>query len=114
MKAIKRSFGLSLSVLLLLSFSVVLLPLDFLHNHGKITATSGTEKVNSSSSHKLNIQNKPDYCWVCAVHFDKSFTQPTFFEKVRLSPVVSVLLNNETTGYFIEQLFSTLRGPPSE
>ena len=114
MKAIKRSFGLSLSVLLLLSFSVVSLPLDFFHKHGPIPSSTGGEKVNSSSSHKFNIQNKADYCWVCAVHFDKTFTRASAFERIRLSPVMSVFLNNEVTGYFIEQIFSSLRGPPAE
>ena len=114
MKDIKRSLGLSLSVLLLMSFSVILLPLDFFHNHAPIPAYSGAEKVNSSSSHQIKIQNKPDYCWVCAVHFDKTFTKASVFEKVRLSPVISLFLNNEVTGYVVEQLFSSLRGPPSE
>lgn len=114
MKRIRKSFGFYLSVLLLMGFSTVFLPLDVFHNHAPIPSSSGTEKLNSSSSHELNVQNKADYCWVCAVHFDKTFTKTSFLEKIRLSPVMSVFLNNEVTGYVVELLLSGLRGPPSE
>ena len=108
------SYRKSLSVLLLLSFSIVFLPLDFLHNHGPIPLTSSTERANSSSTEKVNIQNKADYCWVCAVHFDKTFTKSSFYEKIRLSPMMSIFLNNRVTSYAVEQILSTLRGPPSK
>ncbi|MFA6946815.1 MAG: hypothetical protein WC220_13045 [Pedobacter sp.] len=114
MEAIKRSFGISISVLLLLSFSAVLLPLDFFHNHAPIPSSTNTEQLSSSSTKKVNVQNKPDYCWVCAVHIDKTFTKTSFYEKIRLLPVMSVFLNNEVTSYVVEQLLSTLRGPPAE
>ena len=114
MKQFKRTFGMTFSVILLLSFSTVLLPLDFFHNHAPIPASTGSEQLNSSSNEKVNVQNKADYCWVCAVHFDKTFTKTSFYEKIRLSPMMSVFLNNEVTSYFVEQLLSTLRGPPTE
>lgn len=97
-----------------MGFSAVFLPLDVFHNHAPTSSSSGTEKLNSSSSHELNVQNKADYCWVCAVHFDKTFTKTSIPEKIRLSPVMSVFLNNEVTGHVVELLFSGLRGPPSE
>jgi hypothetical protein len=59
------------------------LPLDIFHNHDPIPQSSGTEKLNSPTSHELNVQNKVDYCWVCAVHFDKTFTKSSFFEKIK-------------------------------
>lgn len=114
MKAFKKTFGLGFSVILLLSFSTVLLPLDFFHNHAPISVSKGSEQLNSSSTQKVNIQSKADYCWVCAVHIDKTFTKTSFYEKIRLSPMMSVFLNNEVTSYFVEQLLSTLRGPPTE
>jgi hypothetical protein len=108
MKRIRKTFSFYLSVFLLLGFSAVFLPLDI------FPQSSGTEQINSSTSHELNVQNKADYCWVCAVHFDKTFTKSSFVEKIRLSPVMSVFLNNEVTGYVVELLLSSLRGPPSK
>ncbi|HQT22088.1 MAG: hypothetical protein B7X86_05490 [Sphingobacteriales bacterium 17-39-43] len=114
MKKIRKTLSFYLSVFLLMAFSAVFLPLDVFHNHSPIPQSSGTEKLNSSTSHELNVQNKADYCWVCAVHIDKTFTKTSFYEKIRLSPMMSVFLNNEVTSYFVEQLLSTLRGPPTE
>lgn len=114
MKNINGSFRKTLSVLLLLSFSMVFLPLDFLHNHGPVPLISSTEKLNSSSTEKVNIHNKADYCWVCAVHIDKTFTKSSFYDKIRLSPMMSVFLNNKVTAFAVEQILSSLRGPPSE
>ena len=114
MRAFKRKFGVAFSVILLLSFSTVLFPLDFFHNHAPIPVSKGSEQLNSSSSEKVNVQNKADYCWVCAVHIDKTFTKTSFYEKIRVSPLMSVFLNNEVSSYFVEQLLSTLRGPPAE
>ena len=114
MKAFKKAFGMTFAVILLLTFSTVLLPLDFFHNHAPIPVTKGSEQLNSTSTQKLSTQNKADYCWVCAVHIDKTFTKTSFYEKIRLSPMMSVFLNNEVTSYFVEQLLSTLRGPPTE
>ena len=37
-----------------------------------------------------------------------------FIEKLRLSPAMSLFLNNEVTSHIAELLLSTLRGPPSE
>ena len=114
MKGIKKSLGISLSVVLLLSFSVTLIPLDFFHSHQYSQASCKADKTHSSCSHKLSLTKKADFCWACAVHFDKTFTKTSFLEKIRLSPVVSVFIDNEVTGYFVEQFFATLRGPPSE
>lgn len=114
MKRIRKSFSFYLSVFLLIGFSAVFLPLDIFHNHAPITSVSSQEKINSSTKQELNAQNNSDYCWVCAVHFDKTFTKSSFIEKIRLSPIMSVFLNNEVTGYVVELLLSSLRGPPSE
>ncbi|MHB1179139.1 MAG: hypothetical protein ACYCZO_12505 [Daejeonella sp.] len=115
MNKIKRSLGISLSVILLLSFSMTLIPLDFLHNHQNISRVSCvSDKTHSTCSHKLHITKKTDFCWACAVHFDKTFTNVSFVEKLKLSPGISVFINNETVGYFLERLFTGLRGPPTE
>ena len=101
-------------MLLLLCFSAVFLPLDFLHNHGPLSPGTSSETVNSNSKEKLSNKTKADYCWVCAVHFDKTFTKASIYENIRLSPIMSVFLNNKVTSYVVEQLLSTLRGPPTE
>jgi hypothetical protein len=114
MKRIRKSLSLYLSVFLLMAFSAVFLPLDIFHNHAPIPPVSSAEKINSSTKQDVNVQNQTDYCWVCAVHFDKTFTKSSFIEKIRLSPIMSVFLNNEVTGYVVELLLASLRGPPSE
>lgn len=104
-------------MLLLLMFSAIFLPLDAFHNHAPLAQSSqatSAENLNSSQKQKINAPNNNDYCWVCAVHFDKTFTKTNFIEKIRLSPIMSVFLNNEVTGYVVELLLSSLRGPPTE
>lgn len=114
MKTIRKPLSLYLSVFLLMAFSAVFLPLDVFHNHAPIPPVSSAEKINSSTKQDVKVQNQTDYCWVCAVHFDKTFTKSSFIEKIRLSPIMSVFLNNEVTGYVVELLLTSLRGPPSE
>ena len=116
MKRIKNSIGVALSVVLLLSFSVTLIPLDFLHNHqsSQKQVSCAKDKAHASCTHRLHITKKADFCWVCAVHFDKTFAEVSFIDKLKLSPGLSLFINNDTVGYFIERLFTGLRGPPTE
>lgn len=103
-----------LSVFLLISFSVTLIPLDFLHNHQSIPVVCKKDGTQSACNHKLHVTKKADFCWACAVHYDKTFTVSSYFEKLKVSPGLSQIVNNETVSYFIERLFTGLRGPPSE
>ena len=103
-----------MSVFLLLALSAVFLPLDVFHNHEPFSSKTTTKQLNSSTTEDLNANTNSDYCWVCAVHFDKTFTKTNFVEKIRLSPIMSVFLNNEVTGYVVELLLTSLRGPPTE
>ncbi|MES3018854.1 MAG: hypothetical protein V4721_13790 [Bacteroidota bacterium] len=116
MKKIRKSLGVVLSAVLLLSFSVTLIPLDFLHNHqtSQSQVSCVKDKTHASCNHKLHVTKKADFCWACAVHFDKTFTKVSFIEKLKLSPGLSLFINNDTAGYFIERLFTGLRGPPTE
>ncbi len=114
MKGIKRPISILLSVLLLISFSVTLIPLDFLHNHKSVTTTCVKDGTKSACNHKLHVTKKADFCWACAVHYDKTFTITSYFEKLRVSPGLSLVINNKTVSYFIERLFIGLRGPPVE
>lgn len=114
MQKLKKSYGIYLSAFLLVAFSAVLLPLDIFHNHDPFLADANTKQLKSSDKEGISSKNNADYCWVCSVHFDKTFTKTNFTEKVKLSPVMSVFLNNQVTGYVAELLISGLRGPPSE
>ena len=116
MKRIKRSLGVALSLVLLLSFSVTFIPLNFFHNHqtAETKISCVKDKTHATCTHKLHIAKKADFCWACAVHFDKSFTKASFIEKLKLTPGLSLFINNDTAGYIIELLFSGLRGPPTE
>ncbi|MDP3468441.1 MAG: hypothetical protein Q8S11_08910 [Daejeonella sp.] len=114
MKKSRKSYSVYLSVFLLIALSAVFLPLDVFHNHEPFAVNKTIKQINSSSKEDLNAKNSADYCWVCAVHIDKTFTKANFVEKLRLSPAMSVFLNNEITGYVVELLLTSLRGPPSE
>lgn len=102
-----------MSALLLVSFSMILFPLDFFHNHS-VGSLHISKAAKESTSTKQLKADGADYCWVCSVHFDKSFTNSTFVDKVEVSVPVSAFAESDFLGYFIEQLFSTLRGPPSK
>lgn len=114
MKDIKKSLGIAFSVVLLLSFSVTLIPLDIFHSHQYSTASCKSDKAHSTCTHKLKITKKADFCWACAIHFDKSFTKTSLLDKIRLSPAITAFAESKISGYFIEQIFSSLRGPPAE
>jgi hypothetical protein len=114
MKGIKKSIGIALSFVLLLSLSVTIIPLDLLHNHQFSQTVCKDAKGNTACNHKVHLNKKTDFCWVCAVHFDKTFTGTSLLEKIKLSPTISLFADNEITGYFIEHLFAALRGPPTK
>jgi hypothetical protein len=110
-KSVKRSFGRGISLVLLLLFSVTVLPLDFLHNH------SVPEQVcadKTPCSHKIHVTKKASYCWACAVHYDKSFLKAKAEEKLPSLPAVELLFDNAVTGYLADIIYAALRGPPSE
>ena len=114
MKGIKKYKRIALSFVLLLILSVTIIPLDFLHNHQSSQTVCKDAKTHAPCNHKGHLAQKADFCWVCAIHFDKTFTSPSLLEKIKLSPALSLFTDNDVTGYFIERLFATLRGPPSE
>lgn len=114
MKGIKKNIGIGISMFLLLCFSITVLPLDIFHTHGFIP--NNCEKKESASfqtcKHQYHVSTKKSYCWVCAVHFDKAFTKAETSDELTLTPTIFLFSENNVAGYFIEQIFSTLRGPP--
>lgn len=109
----KRFFGILISTLLLLIFSATILPFDFLHNH-KTTAQCSEKTQSGPCHHKLHLNEKNSFCWVCAIHFDKTFTKIDVREQIASLPVFSALSENKATAFFTDLIFSALRGPPSE
>ena len=112
MKNIKKSLGTGISMLLLLLFSVTILPLDFLHNHSTTEQVCCGKKI--PCSHTVHINKKAPYCWICAIHYDRSFTSADTRETTSFLPVVKLFIDNAVTGYVAEIVYTALRGPPSE
>ena len=110
----KRSAGVLISYFLLILFSVVAFPLDFFHHHEaeEITACSDSNGK-SHCTHKVHLTEKSSYCWVCAIHFDKSFIS----DEVRyeyLSRSYHEIAVEKVIIYPALQLLSIqLRGPPA-
>lgn len=112
MKNIKRFLGRGISMLLLLLFSVTVLPLDFLHSHSVSEQRCSDKEI--PCSHTVHITQKAPYCWICAIHFDKTFTTADKDSNESFLPAVRLLFDNAVTGYVAEILYTALRGPPSQ
>ena len=114
MRKFKKSYGRVVSVLLLLSFIVAIVPFDFYHNHAEAKEVCSKDTEKGHCTHKLHVSEKSKSCFACAAHFSKAFTQPTFSEKFTSFPAITLLAENKVTGYFVKLVFTALRGPPSE
>ena len=114
MKKIRKSFGRFFAFLLLLCFTVALVPIDFYHNHSEAQPVCKEKVQTGACQHKLHLSEKTKSCWACAVHFNKSYTQPSLSEKVVSFPAIALLSENRVTSYFTELIFTALRGPPAE
>ncbi|HEY1024595.1 MAG TPA: hypothetical protein VGE26_05475 [Sphingobacteriaceae bacterium] len=113
MKKIRKNFGIGVTSLLLLIFSVTILPLDFFHSHASAPVCLSLD-TESSCQHQLHVTSKGNnFCWVCSVHYDKAFTDNTQEEITWMPPVPEIATNNEFGVFVIELIFSPLRGPPS-
>ena len=110
----KRSIRAALSLLLLICFSVVALPLDFLHNHSEEEVQCSDFGKQGTCSHKLHISKKGNFCFACAIHFDKNFVNTNNEVKEAEAPWIRIFLEHKVTAIVIEPLLTLLRGPPSE
>ncbi|NEU09051.1 hypothetical protein GZH53_12065 [Flavihumibacter sp. R14] len=111
MRNIRKSIGTGISVILLLCFSVTVLPMDFFHDHAQQVVCKDSQP-NKTCKHSTHVTAQKAYCWVCAIHFDRNFTSPDLFDNLSSLPAASIFSENEITSYFFECLFSALRGPP--
>jgi len=112
MKGIKRRIGTGISVFLLLCFSVTVLPMDFFHNHQEEKTICKDSQSNKSCKHAGHVTSKKNPCWVCAIHVDTHFTSVSVLDKIASFPAITIFAENEVAGFFLETLFSALRGPP--
>lgn len=115
MKNIRKFILSGISMLVLSCFTVAILPTDAFHRHDANHPSKVVCKdaQGEACQHKSHIGNRDGLCWVCAVHFDKSFTlnrtELTLRSAVSLNSFVALSLQN----YQAEILQRTLRGPPA-
>ena len=105
----------ALSVILLLAFSLSVIPIDFFHGHRTVSGqqNSCSKTAGQTCQHKNHLDLKNSFCWACSVHFEKSFVTasatPILVEPVGLSFIVQ-----HTTRLFkTTSIHYSLRGPPA-
>jgi len=86
--------------------------MDVFHNHQEERVICKDSESNKSCQHTAHVSSKKNPCWVCAIHFDNHFTSAAVLDKIASLPAISIFSENEVTAFFVETLFSALRGPP--
>src|SRR5688500_1112774 len=114
MKGIKRSVYTCISVFLLLCFSVTIIPVDLFHSHAVAASSCQDSETKQACNHSFHVSTKSSYCWVCAIHYDKTFTNLSIVDKIDLSPTATLYLEKGVKTYFTKLIFSALRGPPAQ
>ena len=115
MRGLNRYISLGISALLLLCFSVTILPLDLYHDHAsEVSSKCQDAKSGKQCEHKYHVSQKTKPCWLCAIHYDKTFISQTETDSSTISPTLASFYENEVTSYFTKLIFSCLRGPPAE
>jgi len=114
MLAIKRSIIVAaIARLLLLYFTLAVIPIDFFHTHNvaSITATGGKNFV--EHHHVGGNANLSAYCLICNAHFDRTYTLSLIsFGQVYLS-IIRIPFAEKIIFVAQEAICSiTLRGPP--
>lgn len=113
MKGIKRYITTCISVFLLLCFSVTVIPVDLFHHHPKASASCKNAKTHQTCNHKFHVSVKSNYCWICAIHYDKAFTTTSIVGKLVVLPVKTLLIESKVIVFYTKLIFSALRGPPA-
>ncbi len=101
-----------ISLLLLLAFSLTIVPLDLFHDHHTRPTLCKTADKTGSCQHKLHLAEKPAKCWICGIHYDKVFTKPLVPEKSIANSTTTRYLEKGAESYYTRLIFSSLRGPP--
>lgn len=113
MKKFKRFYGKLTAFVMLLLFSAALIPLDFYHNHSEEILVCREKADNGSCRHKLHLSQESKSCWVCAVHYDKSYYQSFISYKELPLPLTSFIAEKKVSGFYVQLIFTALRGPPA-
>lgn len=113
MKKFKKSYGKLAALAMLLLFTAALVPLDFYHNHSEEIPVCQEKSDNSSCRHKVHLSQKSKSCWVCAVHYDKSYYQSFISDKDLPLPITGSFTERKVSGYDVQLIFTALRGPPA-
>lgn len=114
MKRFRKIFGTAISTVLLLIFSVTVVPLDLLHNHSQQPVCSTNSPEGSTCKHKLHISKKSALCLLCGIHHDKTFIAPAT-AGVAYLPVHHTDHTEHVTRLSLSaEPVYMLRGPPSQ
>jgi len=113
MKKFKKLYGKLTAFVMLLLFSAALMPLDFYHNHSEEIPVCREQADNGTCRHKLHLSQGSKSCWVCAVHYDKSYYQPFTSDKDLPQPITGFFTEKKVNGYYVQLIFTALRGPPA-
>ena len=105
----------ALSVILLLAFSLSVIPIDFFHGHRTVSGqqNSCSKAAGQTCQHKNHLALKNSFCWACSVHFEKSFVsvsaKPILAEHIGLS----FSIQHTTRLFKTTSIHYSLRGPPT-
>ncbi|MXV14487.1 hypothetical protein [Hufsiella ginkgonis] len=108
-----RSYGKLISAMLLLCFSVTVLPLDLLHKHkAQPVCQEAAMGKQAACHHKLHVSARTPYCWVCAIHYDKAFLGTAVYATTVTAVTAPVFTEIHLDGFFTKLIATSLRGPP--
>ncbi len=105
----------ALSVILLLCFSLQIIPVDFFHGHQTISdkQNSCSKAAGQTCQHKNHLALKNSFCMACSVHFEKSFVTASA-TRILVEPVgLSFIVQHTTRLFKTTSIHYSLRGPPA-
>jgi hypothetical protein len=105
----------ALSVILLLCFSQQVIPVDFFHGHQTISdqQNSCSKTAGQTCQHKNHLALKNSFCWVCSVHFEKSFVTASATKVLVEHVGLSFSIQHTARLYKTTSIHYSLRGPPA-
>ena len=104
-----------LSVILLLAFSLSVIPIDFFHGHRTVSdqQNSCSKTAGQTCQHKNHLALKNSFCWACSVHFEKSFVTTSATQILVEQVSLSFSIQHTTRLFKTTSIHYSLRGPPA-